>query len=352
MTENKNYKIKNREEKAGEVIVEIEVEKDFVEKFKEKAIKNLGKNIEAKGFRKGMAPEKVIREKVGEMKILEEQAYQALYEILPLIVISEKIEALTSPKISITKIADGSNLEFKATFVLMPKVELADYKKIAKSIKPSGKIEVTEKEIDDYIDYIRKSRAEGEYMRKKTSGEKVDESEKDKLPELNDEFAKTLGDFKTLDEFKKELKGNIQKDKELKEQSRRRTEIMEKVITESKIDLPDMLVQDEQNRMMRQYRADIEQTGMKFEEYLKEIKKSEEDLKKEWHADAVKRSKMNLILPKIAKKEEIIADKKRLEEEMKQLVEHHKEINEDTARLYLSHILTNEKVFKFLENLS
>jgi FKBP-type peptidyl-prolyl cis-trans isomerase (trigger factor) len=82
-----------------------------------------------------------------------------------------------------------------------------------------------------------------------------------------------------------------------------------------------------------------------------ELKKTEEDLLKEWHTDATKRAKMNLILPSIAKDEKITPDAKRLEKELEHLKEHHKDIDENQAKSYLTHVLTNEAVFEFLENL-
>lgn len=347
----KNYKVKNKEEKNSMVTFEIEVSKDYVETFKEKSIKTLGKDIEIKGFRKGKVPNDKLIDTLGEMKIWEESSYQALHEILPVIVLEEKIEAITSPQIAVTKIAPGSDLEFKATFALMPKVELADYAKIAKGVSSPEKVEATDKEIDEYIDYIRKQRAEADFVQKKTNGEDVKEEDKNKLPELNDDFVKTLGDFKGVDDFKKQLKENLQKEKEVGAKNKRRTEIIEKIIAESKIELPDIIVEDEKNRMLQQYKSDIERMGVKFEDYIKELKKSEYDLMKEWHTDAVKRAKMNLILPEIAKKEELKPDEKRMESEMKHIVEHHKEVDEHHARHYLSHVLTNEAVFEFLENL-
>ncbi len=348
---NKNYKLVSKKEEGRELTIEVSVEKSFVDSLREKTIKKIGKDIEIKGFRKGMAPEKMIVDSVGDFKIFEEQAYSALHEILPVIMLDEKIDALTSPKISITKISPSDNFEFKATFTLMPTIELPDYKKIAKNIKPQTKIEVTEKEVSDYIDYIRKNRAEAEYMKKKTAGERVEESDKNKLPEFNDEFVKTLGKFSGVEDFKKQLSENMKTEKEVQEKNKRRTEIIEKIIDESKVDLPEILIDEEKTRMINQYRNDIERIGIKFEDYLKEIKKSEEDLKKEWHTDAVKRSKMNLILPKIANVEKITADKERLEHEMKHIVEHHKDVDPEVARVYLSHVLTNEKVFEFLENI-
>lgn len=362
MSENKNskdlkkvYTIKNEEKKNGELTLLISVKSDFVNNFREKAIKSAGKDLEVKGFRKGSAPEKVVVDTVGEMKILEEQAYQSLYEIVPYIVIEQKIEALTHPKISITKIADGSDLEFKATFALIPDVEIPDYKKIAKGVERVKKVEVSDKEVDEYIDYIRKQKAQAEFMKKKTSGkpgsDKLDPKEAEKLPELNDEFIKTLGEFKDVSDFKKQLKENMLRDKEVKAKQSRRIGIIDKIVEETKVDMPDILVEEELERMKRQFEMDIERYGIKIDDYLKEIKKTPEDLKKEWRPDAIKSAKTHLILPKIAAAEKISPDMKKVEEEVKHLQSHHKDINPDHARAYVTHALANEMVFQFLEEL-
>lgn len=362
MSENKNFKdqekvytIINEEKKSGELTLEISVSSDFVKKFREKAIKAAGKDLEVKGFRKGNAPENIVVESLGEMKIMEEQAYQSLYEIIPHIVIEQKIEALTHPKISITKIGEGSDMEFKATFTLVPEVELPEYKEIAKGVKVLKKVEVTNEEIDEYIDYIRKQKAQAEFIRKKTSGEpgsdKLDPKEAEKLPELNDEFIKTLGDFKNIDDFKTQLKENMLKDKEVKATQSRRIEIIDNIVEKTKVNMPDILVDEELERMQKQFEMDIERYGIKIDDYLKEIKKTPEDLKKEWHPDAVKSAKTHLILPKIAEMEKITPDMKKVEEEVKHLQSHHKDIDPDHARAYVTHVLTNEMVFQFLEEL-
>jgi len=350
MSDKKNYKIVDKKEENKELTVTIEVEAEFIKSFRDRALKAAGKDLEVKGFRKGEAPENIIVEKVGGMAILQEQAYISLNEIIPNLIMDEKIEAITNPKIEITKIAPDQNLEFKASFALMPKVELPDYKKLAEEVKPAEKVEVTDKEIDEYIDYIRKQKAEASYMKKKTSGEEVDEKEKENLPELNDEFIKTLGDFKDIDDFKTQLKTNMLKDKELKASQARKIEIIEKIIDAADVELPEILIEEEISRMSQNFRGQIEQMGMSFEDYLKEIKKTEEDLKKDWHPDAIKRVKTDLILPKIAKAEDIKPDTERIAKELDHLKEHHKDINEDQARVYVTHALTNEKVFEFLEN--
>ena len=356
----KNYKILNKEEKNKTLVLDIELPTESVDAKKDVALKNLGENVEIKGFRKGTAPAKMIEDQVGKMKVLEEMAYQAVVEALPVITFTEKIKALTQPKISITKLAEGNPLTFRAEYVLMPDIELADYKKIAKETKPVEKSEVSDQEIDEYIDYIRSNKAESEALKKKTSGdpkEREESNNKDvkkpetKLPELNDEFVKTLGDFKNVEDFKKQLRGNMEKEKSEKSKQKRRVEIIEKIIADSKIEIPDIMVEEELQRMLQQFKGDLQMAKMDYDEYIKSINKSEEDMMKEWQPDAVKRTKMNLILPKIANEEKIEVDEKKVEHEVEHLKKHYPDISDVQAQSYVSHMLRNDEVFNFLENL-
>jgi len=127
-------------------------------------------------------------------------------------------------------------------------------------------------------------------------------------------------------------------------------EIMEKIIKDSKIEIPEVLVEEEQERMLHEFKAKVEGFKMDFEEYLKEINKTEDDLKKEWKADAEKRAKMNLILPKIAREEKVKADEKEIENEVKSLKKQHPEIDDFVAKVYVTNVLTNKKVFDLLDN--
>ncbi|MCB9805762.1 hypothetical protein H6775_01215 [Candidatus Nomurabacteria bacterium] len=345
---NKQYKILNQEEKdKSELVVTVELDQKFIDQFRDASIKDFKADIEMDGFRKGQVPDKMIIEKVGEMAILEKSAYKALNNIIPMIIVQEKINALTQPAISITKIAQGSPLEFKMTVTLMPEINLPDYKKIAKDVAQVKEVKVEEKEIEEYLDYIRTQRRDAIAMSK---NEKIDA--KTPLPELDDDFVKTLGNFKDVEDFKKQLKENVQQDKELKEKQKRRLDIMEKVITETKVNVPDVLIEQEVENMLHKFKHDIENMKMKYEDYLNAIKKTEEDLKKEWKTDAEKRVKMNLILPKIAETEKLKAKDEDVAHEVKHLKEHNPEVDENHATIYVGNVLTNEEVFKFLEEIS
>lgn len=340
------YKIINKENKSGsEVELEIEIPVSTLDKFREESVKDLSKEIEVDGFRKGSAPEKIVLERVGEMAVLEKSAYKAINNLVPIIISNEKLDALTMPAISVTKIASGNPLVFKMTVTLLPEINLPDYKNIAKKIEVATEQKIDKKEIDEYINYIQMQKAQSSAMAK---NEKIDPDNL-KLPEFNDEFVKTLGDFKNVDEFKKELEKNMLAEKERKAIEIRRIKIIEQIIDEAKIDLPEILVDQELDRMLSKFKNDIEQLKMNPEDYLKEIKKTEDDLKKEWKSDAEKRSKMNLILPKIAEAENLKADEKEVEKEVSHIKEHNKDINEAQAKMYVEMVLTNEEVFEFLE---
>ncbi len=349
-----NIEIKELKDSEIEVTGTIPIE-DF-ESHRAKAAKKLSANIEIQGFRKGHVPDKILMQKIGEDVILEEMADLALREEYPKIMIKNKIDAIGSPEVSITKIAKGNPLEFKIKVAVMPEVTLADYKAIAKKVMAKKvSIKVEDKEIEDTVMEIRKMRTKatdkqqsGDSEQKMTDNKKGGEEKK--LPELDDEFVKTLGDFKDVGDFRKKLTENIKLEKERKVKDKKKAEVMEDLIKDSKILLPNIMVESELDKMMSQFKDDVARTGGAFDEYLKHIKKTEEDMRRQWRTDAEKRAKSQLILNKITLKENIIAPKEDVEKQVKHLLEHYKDANPDRARIYVETLLTNEKVFEFLEN--
>lgn len=332
------YKIleKNDSQNSTSILL-VEIDKNFVSSFRQSTINDLKQEIEVDGFRKGKVPESKVIEVSGELKIWEKNAFKAINSLIPSILQDENLNIITMPNVSLIKLAPGVNLEIKMELTLMPEVKLPDYKNIAQSVKKEKETEATEKEIDEYINHIRENKKQ------------IDKLET--APELNDDFVKSLGNFKDVEDFKKQITENISRDKKLNLDQKRRVEIIEKIIKESEIQLPEILIQEEQEKMLAEFKARVEGFKMDFNEYLKEIKKTEEELKKEWLADSEKRAKMNLILPKIAREENLKPDEKQLEDEVKHLKEHYKDINDNTAKLYVANILTNQKVFEFLESL-
>ena len=350
----------------SEVEIEGELEAEAFEAYFNKALKRIGENIELKGFRKGKAPENVLLSNVPEMQILEEMAEMALSENYPKIIEDEKIDAIARPEISITKLARNNPLEFKIKTAVMPEIKMPEYKTLAKKIitgttDAEKNIEVTEKEVEDTIIDIRKSRAPKVHIAE--GAEKCDHEHKEgeecehehevketELPAFNEEFVQALGPFENVADFTTKLKENIKLEKENQLKEKTRLKIVEKIIDETKVEMPEILVEVELNKILYRMESDITQMGLKFEDYLKHINKTVEDLRKEFHNDAEKKAKLGLVLNEISKIEKITADKEQVEKEVLMILEHYKEADPERARMHAENVLTNEAVFQFLEN--
>ena len=345
----------------SEVEIEGELEADIFETYFNQALKRLGQNFELDGFRKGKIPDSVLISKVPEIRILEEMAGLALDEHYPKIVQGElqheKIDAIGRPEISITKLARKNPLGFKIKTAVLPKIKLPEYKDIAKEIiskiKEAEKIiTVTDEEIEATIMDIRKSRAPKKRVTESADmaldGEK--EEPKEELPEFNDEFVQALGPFTDVADFKTKLKENIKLEKENAHKEKTRLKIMEKIIEGSEIDLPEILIEVELDKILFRMESDVAQMGIKFEDYLKQLNKTRENLKSEFSGDAEKKAKLGLILNEIAKLEKIVADEEQIAKEVTHILEHYKDADPERAKLQASNVLTNEKIFQFLES--
>src|SRR5206468_2318861 len=133
-------------------------------------------------------------------------------------------------------------------------------------------------------------------------------------------------------DFKAKIKDNLKKEKEHKAIEKKRGELLEKLVSSTDIKLPQILIDNEIGRMFAQFEQDISGLGLKVEDYMKHIKKTPEDLRKDWLPDAEKRAKLNLILEEIAKKENLKADEKAIEEELSYLMKQHGDKDIDPAR--------------------
>jgi len=326
----------------SEVEITGEIPVDKFNKCRAQAIKNLNKNVEISGFRKGHIPEDVLIKQLSEQRILEEAAQLALKESYPQIIKEEKLDAIGLPEINITKIAKNNPLGFKIKTAIVPEIKLPNYKEIAKTegvkFEKNVKIIVEDKEIEDTILEIRKMRAS-----------QKQETDKD-LPELNDEFVKTLGNFKDVSDFKNKLRENILLEKEMKEKEKKRLTIMDKLLEKTSMDIPQILIDVEIDKMIHQLKYDLARSELKFEEYLKNIKKTENDIRKEWAKNAEKRSKLQLLVFEIAKIEDIKPNNEEVDKQVNLIIENQKDVNPERIKAYVENVLLNEKVFQFLEN--
>lgn len=276
-----NLTIENKDH--SEIEIKARISDETISKYKDRAVKNLGKGVKIDGFRDGHIPESILTQKIGEQTMLEEQVKMAIADIYPDIIRNEKLTVIGRPEVIITKIAPKNPVEFTLKTAVMPKVALPDYKKIASGIKLN-----------------------------KTDGG---------VPE-----------------------------KDFIEKEKRRAEIIENIIKESKINIPKIFVESELDKMLAQFKDDIVRMKLSFDEYLAKIKKSEGDLRAEWKLDAEKRARMQLALNEIARAENIKAPEEDIKRETDSILELYKNAKPENVRVYLETVLANEKVFQFLEN--
>ncbi|MFA6458839.1 MAG: trigger factor [Candidatus Paceibacterota bacterium] len=350
MTKNqKNYgeaKVKPLDKSRIEIIGNIPPE--IWENYRAQALKEVNDSVTIDGFRKGMVPENILISKVGEMAILEEMAELAMTPAYMDIVIENKIDAIGRPDIQITKLASGNPIEFKIVSAIVPTVTLPEYKKIAveevKKQNPDD-VKVTEKDIEDTITRILSETESAD-----TAADRSDHKTLATKNELNDDFVKKLGAFSSVSDFKEKLKEMIAQQKKDQAIEKLRIQIAENISSASTIDLPDIMVDSETSRIEAQFGGDIERMGVKLEDYLKHSKKTIEDLRKEWRPHAEKKAKLQLILNAIADKEKLRPSKDEIEHEVKHILEHYKDADHEQAHSYAETVLTNEKVFQFLES--
>ena len=204
------------------------------------------------------------------------------------------------------------------------------------------KAEVSETEIDSAIKEIKKRNAP-------PATAPTENVETEITAELTDEYVKTLGEFSDVADFKAKLAENMRKEKEGRNREKKRIEASDKIIEGSTIPLPRLLIESELDKMTGGFKEDLARMQWTLENYLKQIQKTEADLRKEWEPDAIKRAKLQLILSKIAEEEKIEANPLMVEQELEHLMEHLKDVHPERARLYIQTMLRNEEVFKFLE---
>ncbi len=330
--------------KLEKSLVEIKGEIDAVEleSFRATALKKLGESVEIDGFRKGHVPANILEQKLPEMAILEEMSQMALSKNYGKILIDNKIDAIGYPKINITKLAKGNPLGFTITVATLPEIKLPDYKSLAKKANSKEeKVEVTDEEFEAIIKQAKIIRA-----KEAVKGGEIDENA---LPELDDEYVKTLGGFENLEDFNKKIRENVLAEKEMRAKDKKRLEIIEAIISETNLEVPEVLIDSEVHKMIHKMRNDIEAMGLKYDDYLKTLNKTEADLHKDFEKDAEKRAKLQLIVGEIAKAEKIEAPKEAVEAEVKKVTEIYKDVSPENARAYIESVLQNEEVFKFLE---
>ncbi len=173
------------------------------------------------------------------------------------------------------------------------------------------------------------------------------------LPKIDDEFAKDVSEFDTLEELKKSIREK--KEKENEERAKRETEdaAVEEVCKNTKIDIPSGMIELEIDNMEQNIDQRLRYQGLNLEQYLKMLGKTEASLREEYKEQAEKNVKSRLILDQIVKDEKIEADEKYVKEKMEEMAkQYNKKIEEleknEDLKAYLEESSKTEQAIKLI----
>lgn len=202
-----------------------------------------------------------------------------------------------------------------------------------------------------------------DFANKTVAGKKLDfavtvkDIKKVILPELNDEFVKTLGKFENLDQLMLNIRDGLAEEKKDKENQRVRLEIMNTLIDKAVCKASSAMIEDQLTSMMQNFDQDLHRHDMELSLYLAKIDKTQEDIKKEWRPEAERQVKMALVLHAVARENNIAITREETDEALESLIQStmlrsggaNPNLDLERMRSSIQSRLLNEKTFQFLE---
>src|SRR3989344_1473386 len=289
-----------------------EVPFEVLAPYREGALAHIAQHLQMPGFRPGHIPPEVALKKAGELAVLEEQAELFIKDFYPVLIKTHTVEAVGRPDIRVTKLAAGNPVGLVVRATVYPEVTLPKgWKGLHEKVALEPSMPASDEEVAQTLENLRQSRKKD-----------------DAVPELNDEFAKSVGAFETLEALKEQI---------------------ELLLEQSMLAVPRLFVESELEKIMSQMREDVKRFGMELEEYFKKTNKTEEGARQEFRDPAMKRAKLHLVLKKIATEEKLDAEEAAVATEMKHAFEHFPEANPELLKIHIETVLRNELALKLLE---
>ncbi|MBQ9657616.1 MAG: trigger factor [Clostridia bacterium] len=198
-----------------------------------------------------------------------------------------------------------------------------------------------------------------EYFSKDLAGKdatfkvKLHEIKAKELPKIDDEFAKDVSEFDTLEELKNSIKEKIEKQNADKEKYEKQEAVVKAVCENMEVEIPSGMVELETENMLNDIEQRLAYQGMKIEQYLQMLGKNEEEMKKEFEPQAIEAIKSRLALEAIRKEEKIEATDDEINEKIKTMSESYGKDagnlqENENVRKYIKEGIESEKTIDFL----
>jgi trigger factor len=148
---------------------------------------------------------------------------------------------------------------------------------------------------------------------------KLHEIKRKNLPALDDEFAKDVSEFDTLEEYKQDLAAKLKERKEKDAEYAREVAAIDKAAEAAEVEIPEVMIDNEVEHMLRDFENRLRTQGMNLELYTQFSGQTVEALKAQMKEDAAKRVRNNLVLEAIAKAENLQVNDADIDEELEKL---------------------------------
>ena len=150
---------------------------------------------------------------------------------------------------------------------------------------------------------------------------KINEIKTNELPELDDEFAKDVSEFDTLDELKADLKKQISERKEANAKTDYENQLIEQVVENMEVEIPECMNKQKCDEMIQDYSYRLQMQGLDLNTYLQYLGQTMEQFREQFMDGAKQQVKVKLALDAIVKAENIEATEEEIAEEIAKLAE-------------------------------
>ncbi len=151
----------------------------------------------------------------------------------------------------------------------------------------------------------------------------VSEVKREVLPELNDEFAEDVNipGVETVDDLKGKVRERLETNKKNSAENEAEEGLMNSLAETAEVEIPESMIKQEEQYLVNQLASRVQQFGMNFNDYVKAMGKTVEQIMEDYKENAEKQVKLRLVLEAIAKKENLLPTEEQVEEEFKKIAD-------------------------------
>ena len=402
--------VKSIERNGNEATIVVEIDKDLMETGVNKAYLKARKQIMIPGFRKGKAPRKMIEAMYGAHVFYEDGLEEIFPEVYDFAVANQEgLKAIGRPSLTDMQIGEDGSVTLTLTTEVYPEVTLGQYKGLeVEKAEVSVSDEQVQAELDrmaqngdtvviDFEGFLEGVPFEGgkgenfdlklgsgqfvpgfeEQVVGMTAGEekdiditfpenyhadlagksvvfhvKLNKVTVTNVPEQDDEFAKDVSEFDTLEALKADIRAKAQEQAEKNAQSAFENAAVEKAAENTTVDMPKALVEAELDTQMERFAYQLQMSGYSMEQYAQMMGGDVNTMRNAFRPAAEKQAKISVTLEKIVEAEGLTVTDEEIEEEFKSLAEQYQleldKVKEMVPMGELTGSLTTRKAVKVI----